>query len=310
MCAPARYRKTAGAGYAAAVSHPAFSLGPRTMPSIPKELSYAVVYLYPDAASAQAGVAAGGTGFLVAVPSQVRAGKGYVYAVTNWHVALRGGASVIRVNTRAGGTDVLELDPSEWIFEPGSGDVAVAGFKRGEIDQVRQGWDCIGIDELMTAEEAQFSPGDDVFMIGRFVNHDGVTTNRPAIRCGSISVDPTPVPGMSNGAGVSYYCLDMHSRTGFSGSPVFAYRTPGSDLADAYTRKVNLKPAVMRLLGIHCGQFSEELVISEKGVERGRVAGYSGMTIALPAWHIGAIINGPHFATLRAQGEAELAAGL
>ena len=33
------------------------------------------------------------------------------YAVTNWHVACAGGASVIRVNLHSGGTEVIELDP-------------------------------------------------------------------------------------------------------------------------------------------------------------------------------------------------------
>ena len=278
------------------------------MPSIPRELSESVFYLYPDAASARAGDAVGGTGFLVAVPSAVRQGKAYLYAVTNWHVAVQGGASVLRLNTSAGGTELVELDPADWVFIAHGGDVAVAALTNEEVDQKRQRFSAVLVSELMGAAEAPFSPGDDVFMIGRFVDHDGKTVNRPAIRFGNISVDPAPVPETANGASIPYYCLDMHSRTGFSGSPVFAYRTPGTDLAQAYTRSLTMNPPIMRLLGIHCGQFPDALVITDGGVERGRVQGYSGMTFALPAWHISAIINGPHFAALRAEGEARLAA--
>jgi hypothetical protein len=80
-----------------------------------------------------------------------------------------------------------------------------------------------------TTQAAQIGPGDDVFMVGRFIDHDGGNKNRPALRFGNISIDPTPIM-QDNGVRVPAYCVDLHSRTGFSGSPVFVYRTPGPDL--------------------------------------------------------------------------------
>src|SRR5208337_5394725 len=70
--------------------------------------------------------------------------------------------------------------------------------------------------------------GDDVFMVGRFINHEGSPTYLPATRFGNISVMPFPIL-KSPQKGPSY-CIDMHSRPGFSGSPVFVYRTPGGNL--------------------------------------------------------------------------------
>ena len=57
----------------------------------------------------------------------------------------------------------------------------------------------------------------------------GVETNNPAMRFGNISLNPTPIE-QPNQSIKDSYCLDMNSRTGFSGSPVFMYRTPGSDV--------------------------------------------------------------------------------
>ena len=41
----------------------------------------------------------------------------YLYAVTNWHVAIRLGASIIRLNTNwTAETQLLEYDPADWVF--------------------------------------------------------------------------------------------------------------------------------------------------------------------------------------------------
>lgn len=42
-------------------------------------------------------------------------------------------------------------------------------------------------------EKHRIGIGDDVAMIGRFVDHDGGETNQPAARFGNISVMPTPI---------------------------------------------------------------------------------------------------------------------
>ncbi len=76
------------------------------MPKIPPEVIGSVFYLYKSREDAEAGSAFGGTGFIVAVPSEL---GDYVfpYAVTNWHVAVSGGASVVRVNKKGGVVDIV-----------------------------------------------------------------------------------------------------------------------------------------------------------------------------------------------------------
>ncbi len=84
-----------------------------------KWISDVVFFLYPSVEDALGGLAFGGTGFFVAVPSD-KWGREYfhVHGVTNWHVACDAGAFVVRVNQRQGGTEALEFGPDEWIFDP------------------------------------------------------------------------------------------------------------------------------------------------------------------------------------------------
>jgi hypothetical protein len=53
----------------------------------------------------------------------------------------------------------------------------------------------------------------------------------------------------------------MHSRTGYSGSPVFVYRTSNTNLDAIFKDRVEAgSPGdiFIYLLGIHCGQFPED----------------------------------------------------
>lgn len=185
-----------------------------------------VFYLYRDRESAEKGDHFGGTGFLVGMRSKDH-GKLFIYGVTNWHVAVRDGFSVIRLNTRDGDVDVIELGPEDWIYIPQGDDVAISRtlpiqdhhqfsvvlrhmFDAGEN---RKDW-------RSSQHRRRIGVGDDVVMLGRFVDHDGGATNRPAARFGNISVMPTPIM-QPNRQMRDTYLVDMHSRTGYSGSPVF-----------------------------------------------------------------------------------------
>src|SRR5579863_2849022 len=59
------------------------------MPRLPPKTLNAVGYLYHDVADAERGNDFGGTAFLVFIASDLP-NRGYFYAVTNWHVAVRG----------------------------------------------------------------------------------------------------------------------------------------------------------------------------------------------------------------------------
>lgn len=230
------------------------------MPAIPECLLDSVVYLFADAATAVSGSKdCGGTGFLVGVPSTTHPSATHLYVVSNWHVVKgKGESPVVRVKKKSGGVDVIELDVLDWEHIPNGGDVVVAkACLNPEIHQFT--WIPVGI-FCLESDGAQHAVGigDDVFMAGRFVDHDGGLTNAPAVRFGNISVLPAYVPSENSDHSVRYYCLDMHSRTGFSGSPVFVYRTLGASLSKALSQPfVHNDAPFMRLLGIHCSQFQE-----------------------------------------------------
>lgn len=179
---------------------------------------------------------------------------------------------------------------------------------------------------------ADIGVGEDVFMIGLFLDHDGVTTNVPSARFGNISMLPNPhalIPQPTGYEGVSYV-VDMHSRTGFSGSPVFVYRTFATNLTEAnfpvavetqrgttdrfgkggFVGKLNYQP-VLKLLGIHWAQFPERWELKDKKrlqetsrathlITEGKyVEGMSGMTCVIPAWQIAEVLNMPKFVEQR-----------
>src|SRR5262245_66692278 len=98
-------------------------------------------------------------------------------------------------------------------------------------------------------------------MLGRFIDHDGGEQNAPAARFGNISLMPSPILQPTQSMSESY-CLDMHSRTGFSGSPASVFRTPGNNLATHAA--IDMRERFLYLLGIRWGQLPEpwELAVS------------------------------------------------
>ena len=282
------------------------------MPRIPPKVLNGVVYLYKTRADAEASSEKGGTGFFVALPSVVP-GTGYVYIVTNWHVAVDKGFSVVRVDRVDGKPDIFEFDPSDW-FYTSEYDIAVI-VAPIEITGETHNIAFIDISSFLTKElkeREKVGPGDDAFMVGRFVDHQGSNQNVPAVRFGHISMDPAPVV-QPNGVAADTYCLDVHSRSGYSGSPVFVYRTPGYDLEERLGSGLEAKflfsgTNLLRFLGIHWGQFPEIWEVTDRGkvinesigenhehlITDGRfIKGVSGMTCVLPAWTIAEVLDMP-----------------
>jgi hypothetical protein len=277
-----------------------------------------VFFLYESAADAKVGAKFGGTGVIVAVHSEQWGDqRSYYYGVTNWHVAVSGGKSVVRLNCKEGPPDVLEFDPGQWYFKPAFHDIAVIPL---ELDD-RHDVSFLGpsifrrsrLDVPVSAvARPEITPGEDVFMIGRFVDYDGIETNEPAMRFGNISILRAPIKQWTNYMGPSII-VDMHSRTGFSGSPVFVYRTAGS----IFSRETGpfLSHAgsghMIYLLGLHWGQFSEWWELgsardarkaeNSSTITNGKyVKGLSGMTCVIPAEAIWEVLDMPDLTKMRA----------
>jgi hypothetical protein len=283
------------------------------VPKIPSNVLDCVFYLYRDRQSAERGEHFGGTGFLVGELGGDPT-RWFVYGVTNWHVAVRDGFSVMRMNIRGGGSDIIEFNPEDWRFSPKADDVCISPLLELRQHKVA----VISRNDFATTARVRnkrVGVGDDVVMIGRFVDHDGGATNIPAARFGNISVMPTPVE-QATGATRDTYLIDMHSRTGYSGSPVFVYRTPGNNMdlisgpflpsPEQALRKF-FEDGFFMLLGIHWGQFPEEWKIAEKRSEEARslmvegavVTGLSGMTCVVPADRVLELMDHPELTAQR-----------
>ena len=279
-----------------------FDWVPADMPRLPRSCLDGVCYLFPSEEAARTGKESGGTGFVVGMPS-IDPKRIFPYVVTNHHVACTGGNSVIRLNTKDGGSDILDFGPDQWYFDP-KYDIAVRSLP---LDHERHTSAYISTDGFITKEmleKHEIGVGEDVFMVGRFIDHDGGAINQPAARFGNLSVMPSPIQ-QPNGTMAEAYCIDLHSRSGYSGSPVFIYRTTGfgawSDPNDLMIEK-----GILGLLGIHFAQFPELWEISS-GINKVRapassvplivegayVKGLSGMSCVLPAWCILEVLDSP-----------------
>jgi hypothetical protein len=154
---------------------------------------------------------------------------------------------VIRIRT-AFGDIVKDLDPAvDWLFVPGGhphqgDDAAIAVIDLDDNQNVMSIPLHMFITQSMMARH-QIGVGDDVFMMGLFADVAASMAHPAKARFGNISMMASshiPIAQPNHTATKSSYVLDMHSRSGFSGSPVFFYRTIGADLTYANTLEMRL----------------------------------------------------------------------
>jgi hypothetical protein len=293
---------------------------PVGMPRVPQAVRNSAFYLFGSAEDAERGDNSGGSGFIVAVPSERHGKYGHVhhYAVAAWHVAVRGGSPVIRLNTKDGKSDIFEYDVDQWVFD-GRHDIAVLPIRLDPMHDVA----AIPAKMMLTPEQvraAEIGPGDDVIMVGRFMDHDGGPVHRPAFRFGNIAIEPSPIM-QPNMVRAEAWCIDLHSRTDFSGSPVYVWRTPYADLAPKPAQPTpnvgfQMQPELstfFMLLGIHIAQFPEKWEATSDGklshTSRqpllAYVEGLGGMTLVLPSWTIRSVLDRPELVQMRAEAEEE-----
>ncbi|MGA7578715.1 MAG: serine protease [Desulfobaccales bacterium] len=258
------------------------------MPKIPRTMIQHVFYLYKTKEDAEKGSEYGGTGFFVAVPSEAEDLKdrvNHLYGITNWHVALNDGFSVVRINKESDETDILEYEPTDWEWISGKDDIAAVEIPYSASHLVNYvSTRAFATEKIVT--EREIGVGDDVFMIGRFIEKDGGPTNLPSVRFGNISIMPSIIEQATKYQGESY-CIDLYSLPGYSGSPVFVYRTPFSNLDAAFLKNgFKFDDSFIYLLGIHWGQFKSNIIIDGKHIKN-----LSGITMVIPAQKILDLLN-------------------
>ncbi len=226
------------------------------MPRMMESVFETTVFLFPTEEDAHEGRSLGGSGFILGIKGERFPDDLHVYAITNEHVAISGGASVIRYNTKDGGADCIVLDPSEW-HKPTTGE-DLAAYQIFSPPQNMQ-YLAESIDMAATQsviDEYSLGAGDEVFSIGRFVDLDMPQRNRPVTRFGNVAMMPEHAVRI-RGVGTQYcYLVEMRSRTGYSGSPVYIYIPPSTyRWQPAKKELVAHKLYGPWLLGVQCAQF-------------------------------------------------------
>ena len=263
------------------------------MPKIYPPLLDSVIYLYPSVADAKEGKRAGGCGFLMTVPSEDDEIISSIYAVTNSHVINEGQSPVIRLNTSEGASDVIELEAHDWSHHPEGDDIAVVLIDLPEgkyrTHTIAAGT-CL---RPMMLRWFKYGPGEDVFIISRFMTVGGKQTNQPVVRFGHLAMMPGEPIEHERGYKVESFLVESRSISGMSGSPVFIYvplvedfQLPGE--RDMMRESGNAKGPY--LLGIDWSHLPiYENVLDEGGKphpDGWRVKSNSGFMAVAPAWKL------------------------
>lgn len=223
----------------------------------------------------------------------------------------------MRLNSEPAGLSFVETDRDNWSLHDRGDDLAVRPLPQ-LAPFFKSNW---VPEELFLTQKAvgQFDigPGDDVFLIGRFVNHEGKLQNRPALRFGSISMMPwEPIKQKDTGFEQESFVVEGRATGGYSGAPVFVYKPdfvyaprPGSPMeGEAW------------LLGIEWGHLTTRARVEDKGgkphPEDLEVETNSGMIGVVPAWKLRELLDQEELVKGREEGEkrskefAEAAAAL
>jgi hypothetical protein len=194
------------------------------MPPVPRiadEFLDCAIYLYASEKDAELGERSGGSGFLVGIPTvDLSANLWITYAVSNKHV-IESGNSVIRMRTKAGRHFIMPIDERAWTFHPQGDDLA--------ISLIRFDWQSMRfnfvprsgfLDKSMLAQ-FNIGVGDETFVVGRFINHEGRQQNLPTARFGCIAQMPIEPVNSETGFQQESFLVESRSIGGYSGSPVF-----------------------------------------------------------------------------------------
>jgi hypothetical protein len=250
------------------------------------------------------GERAGGSGFMVSVPSEAGPDLYYSYVVTNSHVIREAKCDALRVNTRAGGTNVIDSTEEYWIHHPDGDDVAVLSIS---LDYETTDVKALPVDEWFVTQERveyyKIGIGDEIVMPGRFVNHEGRMRNLPAARFGNIAMLPYEPVRTPRGLLQEVFLVECRSLPGYSGSPVFFSPLPFSAV-----RQGRSVPHAM-LLGIDMGHLKDTMpVLDKKELTQGRrvpieedwvVETNTGMSCVIPAWKIREVIYSEEMVQVR-----------
>jgi hypothetical protein len=282
------------------------------MPRIEDAQLECVVYLYGSKEEAEAGINIGGSGFLVYYPASQGRPGGFIYAVTNRHI-IREKCSTVRLNTIDGKTDVFEYHPDQWTISK-TDDLAVIALP-GHISHTAYRFNTVKMTMLLTEEHVaiyNLGVGDDVALIGRFINIEGKQRNIPTARFGHVAQMPLE-PIDSEDDGVPYkqesFLADIKSIGGYSGSPVFWDATVGRPKHVEQRAKLGRErgETPIFLLGVdwaHIRDWDPVCGVDKKPLSANyQIEINTGIAAIVPAWKLRDLLENPMLKRERQESE-------
>jgi hypothetical protein len=273
------------------------------MPRIPDHILDSVIYLYETEDAAHKGEDAGGTGFLVAIEGGPRGRS--LYAVTNSHLVGGFGQSpphpIIRVNKQDGTLGTIAMPTEKWIHHSdGITDLAVCPIS---LDDDRERYKYRFIQQSLflsekSARDMRVGSGDDVYLIGRFINHEGKERNLPSVRYGTIAQMPLEPVSFEGILPQEAFLVEVHSISGFSGSPIMTV-IPIQRASEQLRLRAGPNNTVAQfLLGVDCGHLRNYEWIEEYDRKTGQstrtdfyIATDTGMAVVIPAWKLSELLQ-------------------
>jgi hypothetical protein len=274
-----------------------------------------IFYVYSSPQDAERGERSGGSGFLAHVELEQNRERCIIYAVSNSHVIKKSGEKpAITINRRDGKREIFETNTGDWKFLPNHDIAAVPIALNRDTHSIRH----IGVGNFMTPElitKQEVGPGDETFMIGRFINHEGKEKNLPAARFGYVSMMPYEPIEDEYGVLQESFLIECRSMPGYSGSPVFLnidFNKPRP--SEARETKIILGRATeQRLLGIDWAHINSYDNVFERDPKTRTlvktdfvVRSNTSMAAVVPAWRIRELLDVEEFKEMRTQVDAKL----
>ena len=171
----------------------------------------------------------------------------------------------------------------------------------------------VGTEHFITGkriEDMGVGAGDDVFMVGRFIGHDGKQANLPSARFGNISMMPDEPLTTPLGIEQESFLVEMRSLSGYSGSPVFVYFWPME--REMFEYDPVHYPMGPWLLGVDwCHIQTYDPVLEKNGktaVQEGYVVqSNTGMAGVVPAWRLQEFLDSSCFNDFRQRDDEDIA---
>jgi hypothetical protein len=274
------------------------------MPSVPRiddDYLDCVFYLYASEADAEDGAHTGGSGFLVGIPTtDLPQNFVFLYAVTNRHCIKDKGTIVVRMNTTEGKNAIYPTEESAWYLHPDGDDLAILLVSINPKGiKFRHVWRSDFLDKKAVSAMS-IGPGDETFVVGRFINHEGKQRNLPTARFGCIAQMPWEPIRQDHGFDQESFLVEARSIAGYSGSPVFVWIPPLTEregVKDWIPHKIFMKHGPW-LLGVDWGHINDwEPLRDEIGrpinpnPKAAQIRLNTGMMAVVPAWKLAEMLD-------------------